>query len=251
MKSLSVVIITFNEESNIGKCLDSIRDLADEIIVVDSFSTDKTEEICEKYDRLTFIKNRFVNFSVQKQFAIDCSTNDWVLSLDADEYLSPELLVEIQKMKGQKPEFEAFNIRRSTFYQGKELHFCGMRSEKHLRLFNKTTGKFSDSIVHEKFLTNAPQGLLKNKLVHKPYRNLSHHIEKINSYTSLFATEKANRKSCSKGKVVSKCSLRFLSIYFVKLAILDGYAGFIWAMMGAYYSFLKYAKMYELKHPEN
>ncbi len=248
MNKLSVVIITYNEALNIKKCLHSIKGVADEIVVVDSFSTDKTKEICTDFGQVTFIEHPFVNFGLQKQFAIEQSTNDWVLSLDADEQLSPELADEIQQLKLSTPTFMAYNIRRSTFYQGKMLRFCGMHSEKHLRLFNKQAGRFSDAKVHEKFLTDSPCGTLTNKMVHQPYRDLAHHLEKINSYTSLFANEKAQTKHCSRQKVVFKCFLRFLTIYFVKLAVLDGYAGFVWATMGSYYSFLKYAKLYELKH---
>jgi len=248
MNKLSVVIITYNEASNIGKCLDSVKNLVDEVIVVDSFSTDGTREICNNFGQVTFIEHPFVNFGLQKQFAIEQSTNDWVLSLDADEQLSSKLAEEIQGLKLNAPSFMAYNIRRSTLYQGRMLRFCGMHSEKHLRLFNKKAGRFPDAKVHEKFLTDCPSGTLKNKMIHQPYRDLAHHLEKINSYTSLFAEAKAQAKQYSRLGVIFKCFLRFLTIYFVKLAILDGYAGFVWAMMGSYYSFLKYAKIYELKH---
>jgi glycosyltransferase involved in cell wall biosynthesis len=247
---LSVVIITYNEEENIATCLNSITKIADEIVVVDSFSNDETRNICLTYDRLTFTENKFVNFGLQKQFAVNLASNNWVLSIDADESLSEELVDEIQSLKTQSEDetaYKAYQIRRKTYYQGKFLNFCGMNSERHLRLFDKRYGKFSDDKVHEKVNTDVPCGDLAGFMYHKPYKNLAHHVEKINSYTNLFAQGKAKKKSGVKFKVITKCVVRFLTIYFVKLAVLDGYAGFIWAVMGSYYSFLKYAKLYELK----
>jgi len=247
MNKLSVVIITLNEEYNIKKCLDSVKDIANEIVVVDSFSTDKTEEICKQYDDLVFIQHKFENYGKQKQFAINQASNDLIFSIDADESLSKDLITEIKAIKENELQFNGYYIRRQTFYQGKVLQFCGMHSEKHLRLFNRKEGKISDVTVHEKFLMNLSCGILKNKMIHYPYRNLAHHLEKINQYTSLFAKENANKKPCSKTKVFTKCSIRFFTIYFIKLAILDGYSGFIWAVMGSYYSFLKYAKISEIQ----
>lgn len=248
MNKLSIVIITLNEEYNIRKCLESVKEIADEIVVLDSFSTDKTEEICLQYENLTFFRNKFENYGVQKQLVVDKATNDWVLSIDADEILSLELIDELTNFKKDKADFEAYNIGFQTFYQGKILKYS-LSKEKHLRLFNKKFCKFSDSKVHEKIIVDGNIGLLGNKIIHNSYRNLQHHLEKANKYTSLFAEESVKKnKSCCKFKVITRFGLRFFSLYFIKLGFLDGYSGFIWAIMGSYYSFLKYAKLYELNH---
>lgn len=240
MVKLSVVIITFNEEKNIANCLNSVHNVADEIIVVDSFSTDQTESICQKFRKVRFLQHNFQGFGAQKQFATDQSKNDWILSLDADESISNALENEIRIVLEAETPFEAFSIRRQTNYLGRTLRFCGMHTEKHVRLFNKRKAKFSDHQVHEHIVSTSVSSL-KNPMIHFPYQNISHHVEKINNYTNMYAS----KRSISHFQVIAKAPIRFLTIYFFKLAILDGYAGFIWAMMGTYYSFLKYVKMSE------
>lgn len=247
---LSVVIITYNEELNIQKCLTSICTIADEIIVVDSFSTDKTENICAEFQNLKFIKHPFENYSQQKQYAINLAANNWVLSIDADEFISESLQSEIKDIKHQGFSGGGYYIRRSTIYQGKKLNYCGMHLEKHLRLFNTQMGKFTTSKVHEKFVSTEPCTTLNGKMAHCPYRNIRQHLDKINQYTTLWAEDNAGKKHCSKLNIYFKSIIRFLTIYFIKLAVLDGYAGFVWAKMGAFYSFLKYAKLYELNANE-
>jgi glycosyltransferase involved in cell wall biosynthesis len=247
MNKLTAVIITYNEAANIEKCLQSVKEIVDEIIVVDSYSTDNTKEICNRFGNVTFIEHPFENFGRQKQFAIEQSNNDWVISLDADEQLSLELAEEIKQVMEGTPAHMAYYIRRSTLYQGRMLRFCGMHSEKHLRLFNKKAGRFSEAKVHEKYVTEHPCGTLKHTMIHQPFRDLAHHVEKINNYTTLYAKDKVLKKKVFRLNILFRCFLRFMTIYFVKLAILDGYAGFVWAVMGSYYSFLKYAKIDELK----
>ncbi|MEG1555678.1 MAG: glycosyltransferase family 2 protein [Bacteroidales bacterium] len=245
MNKLSVVIITLNEEDNIAKCLDSVKPVADEIVVVDSFSTDQTETICETYDSVKFIKNRFVNYGLQKQFAIEQASFNLILSIDADEYLSDELTKEIHTIKGKELQYAGYFIRRKTIYLGKMLNFCGMNTEKHLRLFDKTKGAFNDAKVHEKFITDGKCTILKHKFVHHPYRDLDHQQAKYNQYSTLFAEGKAGKKRCTRCKVVTKSFISFLLVYFVKFSFLDGYAGYVWSKMSAHYSFMKYAKLYE------
>lgn len=246
MTKLSVVIITYNEEKNIGKCLDSVKDIADEIIIVDSFSTDKTEDICKRYNKLTFVKNEFINYGTQKQFAIEYASNDFILSLDADEYLTDALSREIKEIKDKKNIQSGYYLHRDTFYINKILYFYGLRSKRHLRLFNRKSGRFTDSEVHEEFITNEKCRKLKNRLIHYPYKDLTHHIGKINKYTSLYAKTNAGKKKCSVLKIISKSTIRFFIIYILHFSFMDGYAGFSWAKAGAFYSYLKYAKLREI-----
>lgn len=240
MVKLSVVIITFNEEKNIAKCLDSVHDVADEIIVVDSFSTDQTEGICRQYDKVRFTQKAFNGFGAQKQFATNLAKNDWVLSIDADETITKALQDEIKSVLKAEIPFDSYSIRRQTNYLGRTLRFCGMHTERHIRLFNKKKAKFSEHQVHE-HIVSSNVSVLRNPMIHFPYQSISHHVEKINNYTNLFTS----KRSISHFQIITKAPIRFLTIYFFKLAMLDGYAGFIWAMMGTYYSFLKYLKMSE------
>lgn len=240
MAKLSVVIITFNEEKNITNCLNSVQDVADEIIVVDSFSTDQTEGICHQYDKVRFTQNVFKGFGAQKQFATNLAKNDWVLSLDADETITKDLQDEIRSVLNAGNPFDSYSIRRQTNYLGRTLRFCGMHTERHVRLFNKKKAKFSDHQVHE-HVVSVNVSALKNPMIHFPYQSIAHHVDKINNYTSLYSS----KRSITPFQVITKVPIRFLTIYFLKLAILDGYAGFIWAMMGSYYSFLKYVKLSE------
>lgn len=247
MDKLSVVIITYNEESNIARCLDSVSALADEVVVVDSLSTDNTKTICNKYSKVRFIEHAFNGFGAQKQFAINQAQNNWVLFIDADEQLTTNLVAEIEQLKKIGFKDGGYYVHRQTFYEGKLLKHCGMRREKHLRLFNRTQGSFTQVLVHESFETKLPCKNLKNSFVHYPYKNLEHHLQKINSYTTLWATNNSeNGNRSTKLKAIAKCCNRLFVILFFKLAILDGTAGIIWAIMGAYYTFLKYAKLAEL-----
>jgi glycosyltransferase involved in cell wall biosynthesis len=240
MEKLSVVIITFNEEKNIAKCLDSVHDVADEIIIVDSYSTDQTEAICLKYSKVRFSQHVFKGFGAQKQFATELSKNDWVLSLDADETISKALQDEIVHVLNAVNPSDSYSIRLQTNYLGRTLRFSGMHTERHVRLFHKKKAKFSEHQVHEHIVSSNVTNL-KNPMIHFPYQSISHHVEKINKYTNLYTS----KRTISHFQVITKAPLRFFTIYFIKLAILDGYAGFIWAMMGTYYSFLKYLKMSE------
>ena len=240
MEKLSVVIITFNEERNIAKCLDSVHDVADEIIIVDSYSTDQTEDTCRQYHKVRFTQNVFHGFGAQKQFATDLAKNDWVLSIDADETLTKTLQDEIRSVLNAESPFDSYSIRRQTNYLGRTLRYCGMHTEKHVRLFHKKKAKFSDHQVHE-HIVSTNVSALKNPMIHFPYQSIAHHVDKINNYTSMYSS----KRSITPFQVITKVPIRFLTIYFFKLAILDGYAGFIWAMMGSYYSFLKYVKLSE------
>ena len=247
MNKLSVVIITLNEEQKIERCLESIKNIADEIIVVDSFSSDKTEEICMRYNKVVFIKNKFENYGQQKSFAIEKASFNWILSIDADEYLSDELMKEINLLKKQEPHYHAYYIYRNNLYQGKILRFGGFGKEKILRLFDKKYAKISISEVHEKVISDEKIGLLKNKMIHSSFKSLEHEIEKLNKYTSIYAHEASIKgKKCSKINVVTKFGVKFLFVYLCKLSFLDGYAGFNCSLMNAYYTYLKYAKLYEL-----
>ena len=251
MPRLSVVIITHNEETVILRCLKSVKPIADEIVVVDSGSTDQTAALCRE-SGCRVIPRMFDGYGKQKQFAVDQAANDWVFSLDADEVVTPELQQEILNIK-LNPETEmtvaGFRVPFSLCFMGKVLNHSGVGREYHLRVFNRSLGKFTQAPVHEGIEINGRLGTLKGKIIHYSYRDIAHHIEKINTYTSRAAEGyMVKKRSFSKLWVAIKFPTSFISFYFIKLGILDGYPGFMWSFLAAVYASLKIAKTIELKN---
>jgi len=256
MPNLSVTIITHNEEQNILRCLDSVKSFADEIVVVDSMSTDRTTQICREFGCKVFSRE-FDGYGTQKQFAADRATNDWVLSIDADEIVSEELQHEINQLFHDPPKSEfrnpksefphpAYQIPFSLYFMGRLLKHGGVGNEFHIRLFNRTKGGFTTIPVHEGIEVKGSVGILNGRIIHYSYRNISHHIEKINTYTSQAAVGYREKgKSFSKIWVALKFPASFISFYFIKLGLLDGYPGFMWSFLAAVYSTLKVAKTIE------
>jgi glycosyltransferase involved in cell wall biosynthesis len=248
MARLSVVIITHNEEFNISRCLESVRDFADEIVVVDSLSGDKTVEICKAFGcRVIF--HEFEGYGRQKQFAIEQAANDWIYSLDADEVLTDELKAEILGiLASDKNSIGGYRVPEAFMYLGKILKHSVTYP---LRFFNRTKGRFTDALVHEEFIVEGVTGKLKGKMIHYSYRSLEHHLQKINHYTTQAAIKYSqNNKSFSKIWVVLKFPVNFFIFYFIRLGILDGYPGFMWSFLAAFYGSLKIAKTIEYKNRE-
>jgi glycosyltransferase involved in cell wall biosynthesis len=248
MQKLSVVIITHNEEENILRCIDSIKDLADEILVVDSFSADRTVEICNSCG-CRVISHQFEGYGQQKQFGVDQAGNDWILSLDADEVVTDELKQEIRNMLQKEPvPHRGYLIPFSLFYMGRILRYSGTGKEFHLRLFDRTKGRFTEVKVHEGVEVNGPVGTLKGKVIHYSYHDLFHHLQKINTYTTQAAEGYTNRgRTFSKTWVVFKFPISFFIFYVIKLGILDGYPGFLWSFFAAFYGSVKVAKTIEMQ----
>jgi glycosyltransferase involved in cell wall biosynthesis len=248
MPELSVVIITYNEEQNIARCLDSVKAFADEIVVVDSCSTDRTAEICRSYG-CRFMIREFKGYADQKQFAVDQAANDWVFLIDADEFVSEKLGIEIQNLfRNDKLSFSGYRIPRSLFYMGKTLKYSGVGKETLLRLFNRKKGGLTKDPVHEGIKVTGNTGTLKGNLIHYSYNSISQHIYKTNLYTSLNAEGyQKSGKTFSKCRVVIKFPLNFIVFYIIRGGILDGYAGFMWSFMAAFSGSIKIAKAIELQ----
>jgi glycosyltransferase involved in cell wall biosynthesis len=247
MTKLSVVIISFNEEQNILRCIQSVTGLADEIIVVDSHSEDKTALIA-RTNGCKVIARAFDGYGTQKQFAVEQARNNWILSLDADECITPELKSEIAALiANDQPSHPGYLIPRNLVYLGRIMKYSGTGNEKLLRLFDRDHGRFNDVRVHERVILDSKPGLLKNKMLHYSYRDLSHHMTKTNEYTSHAAAQ--NRKS---GKsypgawVAFKFPVSFITFYIFKGGILDGYPGMMWSFMASVYGSVKIAKTIEI-----
>jgi glycosyltransferase involved in cell wall biosynthesis len=248
MPPISAVIIVKNEEERIRACLDSLKPCAAEIVVVDSMSTDHTPEICMEYG-CRVIRREFDGYGNQKQFAVDQAVNDWVLSVDADEVLGPELQEEMKGLSasGELP-FDAYTIPFSLVYMGRILKHSGVGNESHLRLFSRKKGRFTTSPVHEGVHTSGSTGKLKNRILHYSYRDISHHLEKINIYTSQASAGLVKRgKTFTPLRIAIKFPVSFFVCYIIKGGLLDGYPGFLWSYFAAFYTTVKFAKTRELQ----
>ena len=245
---LSIVIITLNSEKILLKTLQAVQ-WADEIVLVDSGSTDKTFEIAQKF-KAKIIYRAFDGYGSQKNFATQQASNDWILSLDDDEILTPELQKEIQNLDLQNTDFQGFKIPRSLIFLGKLLRFSGEYKRLTLRLFNRKHGNWNAEYVHESVEVNGKVGTLKHQILHDSYRDLTDYFNKFNKYTSLGAKTLAERgKTASTFKIISRFPTTFLKIYLLKGSCLDGYAGFMWALLTAINPVVKYAKLRELTTP--
>ncbi len=244
---ISGVIITYNEEANIGRCVKSLLGICDEIIVVDSFSVDKTKEIAQSLGAKV-IENPFGGHIEQKNFAIDQATHRVVLSLDADEALSEELQKSIQWVKSNW-EGDAYKFNRFTNYCGKWIKHCGWYPDTKIRLLDKTKGKWGGTNPHDCIEVLDPKKVkkLEGDLLHYSYSTMEEHILRSTKYAkiSAYAMQKQNRKS-SVVKMISSASIRFMQDYFIRLGFLDGFYGFIICYTNGYTALLKYAYLREL-----
>ena len=249
---ISVIIITLNEENNIGRCLNSIRDIADEIVVVDSLSTDNTEKICSEYD-VRFVKQKWLGFSDQKNFANSLSSNDWIFSIDADEVVSPKLKDSILKLKEDNiTDNQVFTLNRLTNYCGKWIYHCGWYPDRKIRIWNKKSGQW-DGTIHEtiKFSQDISLHNLDGNLLHYSYKNIADHVAIANKYTTLVAAEyKKKGKKYNFVKLVFSPFYAFFRDYFFRGGFLDGKAGYTICKINAFSTYLKYIKLWELHNEE-
>jgi len=237
---LSVVIITLNEEKNVRACLESVK-WADEIIVMDSFSQDKTVEIAKQYTSKVY-QHKFLGDGPMKNFGIEKASNNWILVMDADERVSPELRTEIEEVL-QSPQCDGYYTPYKVYFLGKWIKHCGWWPQYHLRLFRKDRGQFDDLLAHAKVVIKGKTCKLQNLMLHFTCDNVSEYVNKINSHTNLIAGEK-NRGS-SLLKAVLHSWTRFFTMYFIKAGFLDGKEGFIVSALLSYYVFIKYLKLWE------
>lgn len=244
MIRISACIITFNEEKNIARCITALQDIADEVVVVDSFSKDNTVQIAKSLGAKT-VQRAFTGYGDQKFFAQEQASHDWVFSIDADEVVSPELAASIKALKAS-PAFDAYKIDILPNYCGKWIRHCGWYPQPKLRIWNKKKGSLHHSKVHEGIEMHdpkAPIGRLKGDLLHYSYATISDHLRKIEHYTEIGAKADAERgKKISLLKLLLAPRLQFINDFLFKLGFLDGYYGYIVCRNNAFASFVKYAK---------
>ncbi len=245
MVKLSVVIITFNEENNIARCIDSVSLVADEVVVVDSYSTDNTKKICVTKG-VRFIEHRFEGHIQQKNFALNQCTFDHVLSLDADEYLSDELTTSILFAKKNWPA-EAYEMNRLSSYGGRWMKLSAWYPDRKLRLWNKNLGYWGGDNPHDKvILTKKVRVMrLRGDLMHEAYENAAEFLTKVQSYSDIFANEKRFVIESSSFKIFYKTFYTFIQNFFIKLGVFGGFEGAIISMSNTNYTFYKYSKLRE------
>ncbi len=241
-----MVIITHNEEHNLPRLLASVS-WADEILVVDSNSTDQTAQICLSAG-VRFLQRRFTGFGDQKHFAVNAASHNWVLAIDADEEVSAELAAEIQYMlKSENLDCPAYRIPRHFIFMGHHMRFGGEYGRTFVRFFDRRQANYNLADVHEEVITAGKIGDLNGRMLHFSYRNLHDYFQKFNNYTSRAAAELYKKnKQVSRLYIFVRFPFSFLALYFGKGLILDGYPGFIWALCSALYPVIKYAKLREM-----
>jgi glycosyltransferase involved in cell wall biosynthesis len=250
---LSVIFITLNEAPRLPATLQAVR-WADEIIVVDSGSTDGTVELAQSLGARVQVTD-WPGFGAQKNRALALATCPWVLSLDADEVLSPALQAEIQAFLQQDPPFNAATLPRLSSYCGRTIHHAGWWPDPVLRLFRREQARFSDDRVHERVLVDGPVHAMKGVLLHESYRDLSQVLHKVNQYSSEGAQNLLNRgKPGGLGRAIAHGLWAFVRTYLLRRGFLDGREGFILAVSnaeGTYYRYLKLMYLQEARRAES
>lgn len=247
--SLSIALITFNEEKNLPATLKAVKDIADEIIIIDSYSKDNTLKIAEEFGAKIYFQ-QWLGYTEQKNIALEKCSSDWILSLDADEVVSPELKKSItEAMKIDN--INGYWLNRKTFYMGRKLNHAWYPDRK-LRLVRKSASpRWTGSQVHEQLTVEGETSLLKEELIHYSYKDFTDHMQKTIKYAKLSA-ESYQRK----GKKAKKTDIIFRPIFaminklILKRALLDGTPGIIAALSGAIYVYMKYSYLWELNNAE-
>jgi (heptosyl)LPS beta-1,4-glucosyltransferase len=253
MIKITSITIAKNEEKNIARCIMSLQNVVDEIIVVlDDQTTDTTESIIRSFPHVILTKSTWQGYSKSKEIGVSLASHDWIFWIDADEEVTPQLAEEISVLKdGSLENFSVYSIPRKAFFLGKWIKHSGWYPGNVDRLFNKQQVTFADKAVHEHLNFNGKVGQLKNDLNHYTDPNIEHYYTKFNIYTSLAAEELYKQsRTFSIVDITFRPVFLFIKMYFLRKGFLDGIQGFILAVSSAHYVFAKYAKLWELNKKE-
>ena len=244
--NLSVVVITRNEEAGIEECLKSVS-WAQEIVVVDAMSTDRTCDIARRYTRKVFSKP-WDGYAPARRYAISLAQSEWVLSLDADEIVTPDLRAEIEATLARQPG-DGYLIPRKAFFLGRWISHCGWYPGYVLRLFRKEKAMVTPRMVHEGIRVQGRVGRLKNHILHYTYPTVESYLGRFSTYTSLSAQELyAEGKRAHLVDIVGRPGFQFIKMYFLKKGFLDGLPGFALCVLSGLHVFVKYLKLWEIEH---
>jgi glycosyltransferase involved in cell wall biosynthesis len=239
---VSGVVTSFNEEHNIGECIESML-WCDEIIVVDSFSTDRTAEIAQSYDKVRFFQRPYYGAGAQKNWALQHVSHEWVFLLDADERCTPELQKEIEKLLPTNPEAGAFMINRDVFFLGKQIRFSGWQHDQVARLFKRGTAYYENRRVHSLLHTTGPTPLLRNSIIHHmvdlSFDEYAFRIAKYGYWGAAQCWRDGKRTSLY--DLTVRTAWRFIRTYLIQLGILDGIRGIVFCLLQSYGTYMKWA----------
>ena len=245
---LTALIITYNEESNMASVLENL-DFVNEILVVDSFSTDRTTEVASSYKNVKVIQHPFTNYAQQRNYAISLASNPWLLFLDADERLTTELKEEIAQILQQKESHSAYYFYRTFMFKNTKLRFSGWQTDKIFRLFKKEKAQYTlQKIVHEKLIVNGTTGKFKNKLIHFSYKDYASYKQKMVYYGKLKAIEELNKGTKpSFFHFYIRPLYQFIYQYIIRLGILDGKNGITICYLNALSVFVRFQELKKIK----
>ncbi|MFW6135028.1 MAG: glycosyltransferase family 2 protein [Elusimicrobiota bacterium] len=249
-RKISAIIPVYNEEDNILDCINSVQ-WADEILVADSFSTDKTLEIVKNIPKTRIIQREYKYSTSQKNWAIPQAKYDWILIVDADERVPKELSKEIKNAvnsNGHQDLIVAFRIRRNNYFLGKKIRYSGWQNDNVIRLFKKENARYEDKYVHGKLIVDGKTGELKNRLEHYTIKTINEYLNKIEKYTTWHAMEKnKKRKKSNIIIILFRSAFKFIRDYIFRFGFLDGTYGFILCGLSAFSEFIKYSKLWNLR----
>lgn len=244
----TATVITLNEEQHIGNCLASL-DFVDEIVVLDSGSTDQTETICRAHPKVRFFRQEWLGYGKQKNRAAELAQHDMILNLDADERVSPELRRSIETFVGQ--DGLAARMARRNFFGKRWIRHCGWYPDFTVRLYDRRSCRFSERAVHEAVQCNGNIATLQGDLLHYTYRDIHDYLERMDRYSTL-AAEEYHRcgKTAGVARMIASPLATFFKMYLLRKGLLDGWPGFVLSVLYAVYTFCKYAKLSELTAKE-
>ncbi len=244
MKKITVTIITLNEEANIAECLESVK-WADEIIVSDSGSRDRTAEICTRYGAKVYA-DRWLGFGHQKNLCQERAANTWILNIDSDERVTPGLAEEISALPDGTDK-SGYLIPRKNFFGARWVKYCGWYPDYNLRLYRKDRGRFNKRDVHEAVELRGAKGYLKKPLIHKTYRDVEDYLNRMERYATLSAKEMAREgRSAGPAALILRPLFTFLKMFFLRKGFLEGFFGLRLSKLYAQYTFRKYKKLREM-----
>jgi glycosyltransferase involved in cell wall biosynthesis len=242
--AVSAIITTFNEEQNIAECIESLL-WCDEILVVDSFSTDRTPEIARRFDKVRFYQRTYFGSASQKNWAMDQVKNDWILIFDADERCTPELQQELQALLAGGPKHEAYTIHRRVWFLGKVIRYSGWQNDRVVRLVRTGSARYPNRRVHADMITRGPAPILRSSMEHFMTDSFDDYVKRIQKY-SFWGASQSWREGKKSGpmEVFGRSVWRFLRTYVFQLGVLDGMHGLVFCMLQAYGTYMKYALLW-------
>jgi glycosyltransferase involved in cell wall biosynthesis len=242
---ISAVITTLNEERNIADCVESVL-WCDEVVVVDSFSTDRTPEVARSYEKVRFLQRAYMGSASQKNWAMDQTQHEWILILDADERCTPELQTEITSLISSAPRADAYTIKRRVYFMDRVIRFSGWQHDRVVRLVRRGAGRYPNKRVHADMRTKGPAPVLTNPMLHFMIESFQQYLPRIITYGYWGAAQgwKTGRKS-RVTEVFLRPVWRFLRMYVFQFGFLDGKAGLVFCMLQAFGTYLKWAVLWE------